>query len=194
MSENQEREVSEVQALTILIQIYMSHTSKWYSALIASAVGVIALPIIALNITITGNDPNAFDFVERSFFSLITLFLLLSSMYFVSKVNYSLALLQRIYDSIVVEATGKSLSQYLIQRKSELLSKVKAFRPYKLQKAPEKWLFASPLVHLLFAFIVGLFFFLLIWWGHENLEYGLLLFCSIHLLFLSILLKYVTIL
>ncbi len=80
--------ISEEQAIITLIQVYLSHTAKWYSSLIASAVGVLALPILALNITITSNAPNTFLFLERGFFSVLTLFLLLASLYFVSNANY----------------------------------------------------------------------------------------------------------
>lgn len=186
--------MSELEALTTLIQIYLSHTFKWYSSLIASAVGVIAVPIIALNITITNNNPNTFAFAERSFFSFLTLILLLASLYLVSKVNYSLGLLQEIYERIEVKDTGKNLSQYLIQRKSELLSKIKAFQIYRIQKAPQKEFTLSTWIPLLLAFFVGLFFFLLIWWGHKDLKYGLLLFGSVYLLASYLFFKHVTIL
>ena len=182
MMEDKKREISEIQALITLIQVYLSHTSKWYSSLIASAIGLIAIPIVSLNITIT-NNPTRFDFIERSLFSFMIIILLLVSLYLVSKVIYSLSLLQHIYEIIEIKGTDQNLSQYLIQMKSELLSKIKAFKIYKLQKDPKKELAVFSLTIPLLVFVGGgLFLFFTVWWGHEDMVYGLILFGSIYLL------------
>ena len=187
--------ISEEQAIITLIQVYLSHTAKWYSSLIASAVGVLALPILALNITITSDAPNTFLFLERGFFSVLTLFLLLASLYFVSKVNYSLALLDDLYASIEVRGTENNLMEYLIQRKSHLLSKVKVFRDlYRFQREVGKWLNLSTILLVLGSFAVGFFLLMLIWWGYSSMWQALFIFAALYLFSLGLLFKQIPIL
>ena len=169
MRDTQKPQISEPEALIAIIQVYLSHTSKWYSSLIASLLSVVALPIIALNITVTIDYPSAFGFLERSFFSSITLFLILISVYLISKVNYSLALLDQLYESIEIKDTQQNLSQYIIQRKANLLTEITPFKNiYRFQKDTKKGLATSTFVPLFTTFIVGLFLLLLIWWKHGD--------------------------
>lgn len=188
-------QVSENEALVTLIQVYLSHTSKWYSSLIAAAVGVVAIPVVALNITITSNHMNNFLFSERSFFSILTLFLLLATLYFVSKVNYSLALLHQLYESIEVQNTNLNLLQYLIQEKSVLVSKVKAFKSiYRFQRDVIGGLNLGTILVLIGSFIVGVFLLLMIWWGYDAMWKAFALFASIYAISLIVLFRQVPIL
>ena len=187
--------LSEHEALVTLIQVYLSHTSKWYSSLIATAVGVVAIPIVALNITITSNHTNNFLFSERSFFSILTLFLLLATLYFVSKVNYSLALLHRLYEGIEVQDTNLNLLQFLTQEKSILVSKVRAFRTiYRFQKDVVGSLNFVTILAVIGSFVVGAFLLLMIWWGYGAMWKALVLFASIYLFSLIMLFRQVPIL
>ena len=162
-----EPQVTEKEALMTLIQVYLSHTSKWYSSLIAAVVGVVAIPIVALNITMTSNHKDNFLFYERSFFSILTLFLLLAAVYFVSKVNYSLALLHQLYESIKVQNTDLNLLQYLIKEKSHLVSKVEAFKSlYRFQRDVIGRLNLGTNLVVIGSIAVGVFLLLMIWWGY----------------------------
>lgn len=188
-------QVPENEALVTLIQVYLSHTSKWYSSLIAAAVGVVAIPIVALNITITSNHTNNFLFSGRSFFSILTLFLLLATLYFVSKVNYSLALLHQLYESIEVQNTNLNLLQYLIQEKFVLVSKVKAFKSiYLFQRDVIGGLNLGTILVVIGSFAVGVFLFLMIWWGYGAMWQGFALFASIYAISLIVLFRQVPIL
>ena len=190
MSDTHRPRISESEALIAIIQVYLSHTSKWYSSLIASLLSVIALPIIALNITVTINNPSAFDFLERSAFSLITLSLSLISVYLISKVNYSLALLDQLYESLEIKYTQTNLRQYIIQRKSNLLSEIKPFKMlYRFQKDTENSLAINTYLPLSIAFMAGLFLLLLIWWKHGDCIYGVLMFGLLYGLFLCLLFR-----
>lgn len=156
-------QVPENEALVTLIQVYLSHTSKCYSSLIAAVVGVVAIPIVALNITITSNHTDNFLFSERSFFSILTLFLLLATVYFVSKVNYSLALLHQLYESIGVQNTDLNLLKYLIQKKSFLVSKVKVFKSiYRFQRDVIGGLSLGTILVIIGSIAVGVFLLLMI--------------------------------
>ena len=185
----------ENEALATLIQVYLSHTSKWYSSLIAAAVAVVAIPIVALNITITSNHTNNFLFWERSFFSILTLFLLLATLYFVSKVNYSLALLHQLYEKIEVQNTDLNLLQYLTEEKSVLVSKVKAFKIiYRFQRDVIGGLNLGTILVLFGSLAVGAFFLLMIWWGYDVMWQAFALFASIYAISLIVLFRQVPIL
>ena len=187
--------LSEHEALVTLIQVYLSHTSKWYSSLIATAVGVVAIPIVALNITITSNHTNNFLFSERSFFSILTLFLLLATLYFVSKVNYSLALLHQLYERIEVQNTNLNLLQFLIQEKSVLVFKVKAFKNiYRFQRDVIGGLNLGTILLVFGSFTVGVFLLLMIWWGYGAMWQAFALFASIYAISLIVLFRKVPIL
>ena len=187
--------LSEHEALVTLIQVYLSHTSKWYSSLIAAAVGVVAIPIVALNITITSNHTNNFLFSERSFFSILTLFLLLATLYFVSKVNYSLALLHQLYERIEVQNTNLNLLQFLIQEKSVLVFKVKAFKNiYRFQRDVIGGLNLGTILLVFGSFTVGVFLLLMIWWGYGAMWQAFALFASIYAISLIVLFRKVPIL
>jgi len=188
-------QVPENEALLTLIQVYLSHTSKWYSSLIAAAVGVVAIPIVALNITITSNHTNNFLFSERSFFSILTLFLLLATLYFVSKVNYSLALLHQLYERIEVQNTNLNLLQFLIQEKSVLVFKVKAFKNiYRFQRDVIGGLNLGTILLVFGSFTVGVFLLLMIWWGYGAMWQAFALFASIYAISLIVLFRKVPIL
>jgi hypothetical protein len=148
-----------------------------------------------LNITITSTHTNNFLFLERSFFSILTIFLLLVSLYFVSKVNYSLTLLDQLYESIEVKSTDQNLLQYLIQRKSVLISRVRAFRTfYKFQKDVLGSLNLVTMLAVIGSFAIGAFLLLMIWWGYGAMWKALVLFVSIYLFFLIMLFRQVPIL
>ena len=188
-------QVPENETLLTLIQVYLSHTSKWYSSLIAAAVGVVAIPIVALNITITSNHTNNFLFSERSFFSILTLFLLLATLYFVSKVNYSLALLHQLYERIEVQNTNLNLLQFLIQEKSVLVFKVKAFKNiYRFQRDVIGGLNLGTILLVFGSFTVGVFLLLMIWWGYGAMWQAFALFASIYAISLIVLFRKVPIL
>jgi hypothetical protein len=188
-------QVSEDEALVTLIQVYLSHTSKWYSSLIAAVVGVVAIPVVALNITITSNHMNNFLFSERSFFSILTLFLLLASLYFVSKVNYSLALLDQLYQNIEVKNINLNLLKYLIQQKSVLISKFRTFQKmYRFQRDVTGSLNLGTILVVIGSFAVGVFLLLMIWWGYGAMWQALALFASIYAISLIVLFRQVPIL
>lgn len=188
-------QVPETEALVTLIQVYLSHTSKWYSSLIATVVGVVAIPIVALNITITSNHTDNFLFSERSFFSILTIFFLLATLYFVSKVNYSLALLHQLYESIEVQNTNLNLLQYLIQEKFVLVSKVKAFKSiYLFQRDVIGGLNLGTILVVIGSLAVGVFLLLMIWWGYGAMWRAFALFAFIYAISLRVLFRQVPIL
>lgn len=188
-------QVPETEALVTLIQVYLSHTSKWYSSLIATVVGVVAIPIVALNITITSNHTDNFLFSERSFFSILTIFFLLATLYFVSKVNYSLALLHQLYESIEVQNTNLNLLQYLIQEKFVLVSKVKAFKSiYLFQRDVIGGLNLGTILVVIGSLGVGVFLLLMIWWGYGAMWRAFALFAFIYAISLRVLFRQVPIL
>lgn len=195
MENNPKPHLSESEALVTLIQVYLSHTFKWYSSFIASAVGVVAIPVVALNITITSSHTSNFLFLERSFFSILTIFLLIASLYFLSKVNYSLALLDQLYERIKVRDTDWNLLQYLIHRKSVLVSRVRAFRTfYRFEKDAVGNLNLVTILAIIGSFAAGVFLLLMVWWGYGGMWKALVLFAAIYLLSLIMLFRKVPIL
>ena len=160
-----DREISEKEALSILIQVYLSHTAKWYSALVALALGLLVIPLFALNSSL--NDYSNFGFVLRMSFSVLTLLFLDAAFYVVSKVTYSLALLSEFYGRLRISGTEKTLDAYLIEVKTALRDKMKIFRVYKMRLSGgyEFWIVGSIIGFL----VLGPILFYLVWFESDCL-------------------------
>ena len=157
------KEISEKEALSTLIQVYLSHTAKWYSALVALALGLLVIPLFALNASLS--DTLNFGFTERLIFFVLILLFLDAAIYSVTKVIYSLALLSEFYSRLKIVEVGKTLDAYLIEVKTGLRDRVKAFRLYKMEQT-EKYTFqiVGSIISFLF---IGVILFSFVWWKYD---------------------------
>ncbi len=165
--------ISEKEALVTLIQIYLSHTAKWYSALIAIVLGLLIIPLFVLNASLSFNPK--FGIPERVIFSVFTLLFLDAAFYCVNKVLYSLALLSKIYNRLEVSNTGGTLGEYLRNLKSNLHKKIKIFKFYKYG------IYGEIIGSIVGFCIIGLFLFSFVWWGYSDFRDWVLIFEAIYL-------------
>lgn len=187
-----EMEISKNDALKMLVEVYLARNSTWYQSLIATLVGFFAIPVLALNIQIT--NPTNFGYWERSFFSIISLGLLLVILYFISKVIYSNGLLQHIFEDIEIAGINRNLSQMLIKRKYEWKGSVWISKLYKFSNSPGKSVVNITLFLHILLWVLGIFSFLLIWWEYEFMLKYIIAYATIYILIILSFFKRVIIL
>jgi len=103
-------QLSKKEALSTLIQIYLSHTSKWYSSVVTTLVGSIGFPLIAFNLQLsTGKN---LDSIYLHLFSFMTVSFVVGTLYFSHKVIYSLQFLEELYHKLTLEEDSKTLTDY----------------------------------------------------------------------------------
>ena len=173
-----EKNISESETLNTLIQIYLSHTSKWYSSAITTMIGAMGIPFFVFSIQ--RSSSNSLSNLYLHIFTLITLSLLLGALYFLHKVIYSLQFLEELYNKLEMRDSGKSLTDYRneLMRQLKLKSWIFKFlvkrekhnneKEYKLHNL----FFATSFI---FAFVGGLMLLSIIWVPFtENLTFFLI--------------------
>ncbi len=104
------KQITEKEALNTLIQVYLSHTSKWYSSVVTTLLGSIGFPLIAYNLQLsTGKN---LDSIYLHLFSFMTVSFVVGTLYFSHKVIYSLQFLEELYHKLSLAENGKSLTDY----------------------------------------------------------------------------------
>lgn len=184
-----EKNIPEGEVLNTLIQVYLSHTSKWYSSAIATLIGALGIPFLVFNLQITSS--NSLSIIYLNLFSLITISFLLATLYFLHKVIYSLQFLEELYKKLVIRDSEKSLTDYRNELMRQLKHKSWVFKflvkrekdnhekEYKLHNL----FFATSFV---FAFVGGLILLSFIWVPFtENLTF-LLVWGVAYLVFILI--------
>jgi len=182
------KEIPEEKALSTLIQVYLSHTAKWYSALVALTLGLLVIPLFALNASLSNWN---FGFELRLVFSVLTLLFLDASIYTVAKVIYSLALLSEFYGKLKIIGVEKTLAAYLIEVKKGLRDKVKAFRIFKMeQSVRSKFQIVGSIIGFL---LIGAILFSFVWWEYDCFFLCLVISEAIYLVSILTLLRVVQI-
>lgn len=184
-----EKKISEREALNILIQVYLSHTSKWYSSVVATLIGSIGFPLLAFNLQLTAGK--SIDVIYLRFFSFITISFLLGTLYFSHKVIYSLQFLEELYRKLIIAYEEKTLTDYRNKLMKQLkhYSLIFKFLVKREQKSNKKeyklhntFFIASFFLTLIGGFILLSF----IWWPITKFWNCALIWEGILLIFISI--------
>ena len=172
------KNISESETLNTLIQVYLSHTSKWYSSAIAVLIGSMGIPFFVFNLQ--KSSSHSLSNLYLHIFTLITLSLLLATLYFLHKVIYSLQFLEELYNKLEMRDSGKSLNDYRNELMQQLKLKLWIYKflvkrekdnTEKEYKLHNLFFVAS----FIFAFVGGLMLLSIIWVPFtENLTFFLI--------------------
>lgn len=172
------RGIKEHEALLVLMQICQSGMSMMFAASIGLAIGLFIVPFFALSSSLN-LCPEIFGLKERLVCFAITLMSLVGAAYCTNKTIYFGALLRRIFIRLEVIDKGKSLIEYTVELKEELLNKNPIFKKYKmaaqfketeLKRSYELQVFECNAG----AMLVALILFSFIWWGTGHFFWYLL--------------------
>ena len=171
-----ENSISEKDALNTLVQIYLSHTSKWYTSVVATLIGSIGFPLLAFNLRIASSA--SLGVIYLNIFSFFTITFLLATLYFLHKVIYSLQFLEELYQKLKIREGERTLADFRNELMRELRPRSKIFKFLVTRERGEQlyklhnFIFAASFV---VAFVEGIIFLVLIWGGFtKNLEYQFL--------------------
>jgi len=185
--------IKEYEALLALMQMYQGQMSMLYSASIAIALGLLIVPLFALNASLNLSPAQTFGLKERLICFVVTFTLLLAAIYCANKTIYLGAILRQALIRLEVTDKGKSLMRYNTEVKEELRDKYPIFKKYKmaaqfkeveLKRSYKLQVFES----IAGAIVVALILFSFIWWRWDHffwylLESELIYGLSIWLLF-----------
>lgn len=117
----EDKKITEADALNILIQVYLSHTSKWYSSVITTFIGALGAPLLIFNLQLSA--PGKISTLYLHIFSIVTVLFVVATQYFLHKVIYSEQLLEEIYAKYKV-SDGKKESTLIVFR-NDIMNKLK---------------------------------------------------------------------
>jgi len=161
------------EGLNILIQVYLSHTSKWYSSVITTFIGALGIPLLVFNLQLTLAEKIRELYLHL--FSFLTVLFLLATLYFLHKTIYSLQLLEELYRKMLIEDGKRNLIEYRNEIMNILKDKSIIFK--QLVKRKQKDQISRKYFNLLFysSFLIalggGILLLSLIWIPfNENME------------------------
>ena len=190
--------IKEYEALLALMQICQSQMSMVYAASIAVAIGLFIVPLFALSSSLSLSSTQTFGLKERLICFAITLILAVVAVYSANKTIYLGALLRQAFIRLQVIDKGKSLMEYTVEMKEELLNKYPIFKKYKmaaqfkeadLKRSYKLQVFES----IAGAMLIALILFSFIWWGQNYFLLKLLISEGIFLISTLILFRFIPI-
>jgi FlaA1/EpsC-like NDP-sugar epimerase len=119
-------QIKEKEAINLLIQVYLSHTSKWYSSLTTTVIGAIGTPLLIFSLKAV--PQNEIKRLYLHLFSFMTVAFVLASLYFFHKIIYSLDFLKKLYKRLSIIGSGKSVDDYRNRLMREMKEKSLIFR------------------------------------------------------------------
>ena len=179
--------LSKTDALNTLVQIYLSHTSKWYSSVVATFIGAFGIPLLVFNLQLTLSEK--IREVYLHIFSLLTIIFLIATLYFLHKVIYSLQFLEELYKKLIVIDEGKTKN--LIAFRNEIMnvlkSRSKIFNELvKREKEDPISYKQNNVIYYLSIFVAifgGMFLLSLIWIPYNENWHSILIWEMLYLIF-----------
>ncbi len=173
------KEITELEALSVLRQTYQGNMSVLYAASIAIAIGLFIVPLFALNASINSSLTQAFGLKERLICFVITLVLAVGGVYCTNKTIFLGALHWETLSRLGVTDNGeKSMMKYHFEMKAEVRDKYPIFKNYKISEFKEaalKHSYKQQVLGLIaLAMVALLILFSFIWWRWDHFFWYLL--------------------
>ena len=174
-------QIKETEAINILVQVYLSHTSKWYSSLTTTVIGAIGIPLLIFSLKAVPQYEIRLPYLHM--FSFMTTALVLASLYFFHKVVYSLDFLEGLYKRLSIVGPEKSVEDYRNRLMREMKGESLIFRfLVKGKNIRGKKAFVLHNVFFVLSFIVALIgniLFLSLIWMPFNANLSTILFWEV---------------
>jgi len=173
------KEITEQEALSVLMQTYQSNMSMLYAASIGIAIGLFVVPLFALNASINSSPLQIFGLKERLMCFVATLILAVGAVYCVNKTIFLGALQWETLTRVgVADKEKKSIMKYHSEMKAEVGDKYPIFKYYKISQFEEATLGRSYELQVLgliaLAMVALLILFSFIWWKWDHFFWYLL--------------------